>query len=120
MKRLYSLKGRRGFQELFKSGYRFRTKGMLFYILSVQESDVPKIGFSFERRFGKAFERNHTKRMARSIVRGMISGMKKDCHVLIRFYEVSKGMSYQEIERLIRFALKKNGVFDECPIQEKQ
>ncbi len=122
MKRVFSLKGRDAFKEVFRKGRRYQQQGIQILVLkqsaarsddknqnSLADSSV-KMGISINRHYGKAHDRNLAKRQIRAIWSGYLSDMKQGFHILVRPSRESGLLKYEEKRLILEELLRKAGV----------
>ncbi|MCP4136600.1 MAG: ribonuclease P protein component [bacterium] len=123
MKRLYSLKGRDLFQEVFKKGKRIQGEGVRIIVLTYDRSKKLnqdsmilsnnkrlKIGISINKRYGNAFTRNKAKRRIRSICNELLNEMNDGFCVVFQPARNFKNISYEQSKNTILDLLNKAGV----------
>jgi len=121
VKKEYSLKGRKLFQEVFHQGKKYRGSALRIFVLKIHEPDIPdiftdnrhykiKIGIGIGRRFGTAVQRNRAKRIVRSIIQESLHEMKDGYVIIIKPDERLKEMTHFGITSELRNLLKKSGV----------
>jgi ribonuclease P protein component len=124
VKRIFSLKGRDSFREVFQQGKRFQHKGIQIIVLrkginnhttddgggSADDKDVLKMGISINRHFGEAHERNRAKRQIRAIWDAHSGDMKKGFHVIVRPDARFRTLSYNEKKNILQGLLQRAGV----------
>ena len=113
MKKKFSLKGRTNFQRIYKEGRGYRTGGFTIIYISEKSNDVPKFGFSFDKKFGCAVERNKAKRILRSIIRNLLPNIKNGSKIVFRLNESFKMLNYAKIEEVVKASLIKLKLFCE-------
>lgn len=113
MKKVYSLKGRKLFKEVYKRGKRFQEKG-LFIIVYENKRDIVdkkiKIGISIGKKTGKAYIRNYLKRQIKSICIKIMPEIKNNYYIIIKAETNFKNYGYQEKEEIIKFLFNNAGV----------
>ena len=113
MKKEFSLKGRTNFQRIYKEGRGYRTNGFLIIYISEESNDTPKFGFSFDKKFGCAVERNRAKRVLRSIIVNLLPNIKNGAKIVFRFNESFKMLNYVKIEEVVKTSLVNLKLFRE-------
>ena len=113
MKKKFSLKGRTNFQRIYKEGRGYRTNGFAIIYISEKSNDIPKIGFSFDKKFGCAVERNKAKRILRSIIIKLLPNIKNGSKIVFRFNVSFKMLDYAKIEEVVKTSLKNLKLFCE-------
>ena len=125
VKRVYSLKGRKIFKEVYQKGKKFYGKGILLFAyrptvpeeydsgkkegLSLQNT---KIGITINKRFGKAPARNRAKRQIRAVCSEFISEMSEGYCIIIRPGERFKELSFNRAREEIKNLFEKAGVME--------
>ncbi len=125
MKRLYSLKGRKSFKEIYRKGKKFRIKGLRIFVINNQKkvtlySDLNgiesgreiRIGITIDRKVGNAVTRNSLKRKIKSILNEFLDELKKENWIVIRPGIEALDYTYLELKENIRYLLKESGVID--------
>lgn len=120
MKRDYSLKGRELYKHVNRKGTKFRGNGIEIIFLKldnnhqeVQEVDFfLKAGIVLNRKYGKAVERNHTKRRIRSILDEVIKTFNSGYCLIIRPGFRFKNMEYSEQKKDLLHLLQKTGIME--------
>jgi len=125
VKKAYSLKGRRNFQELFKRGKRFSgadvkiivRRGNIGNEKTCRDSgksgcapSVINIGITVGRKYGNAVNRNKAKRIIRAVCRDLIPVMREGYYIVIRPEPGFKMISFVKAKEEITTLLKKAGV----------
>jgi ribonuclease P protein component len=113
VKKRYSLKGRTNFQRIYKDGRGYRANGFTIIYISEKSNDIPKFGFSFDKKFGCAVERNKAKRVLRSIIVKLLPNIKNGAKIVFRFNESFKMLNYAKIEEVVKVSLKNLKLFCE-------
>jgi len=113
VKKKFSLKGRTNFQRIYKEGRKYRANGFVIIYIFEKKDDIPKIGFSFDKKFGCAVERNKAKRILRSIMVKLLPNIKNGSKIVIRFNESFKMLNYVKIEEIVKTSLIKLKLFCE-------
>lgn len=97
MKKIYRLKKNHDIAKIVQKRQRItRTNYTIYYQYS--DIDIPKIAFSVSKKYGKAFERNKAKRIARSIVSERIKELSKVLMVIV-IKPVSKDCDYKILKQ---------------------
>lgn len=126
MRRISSLQGKKVFQEVYKTGKGFQLKEVQIKILeSIDKGIVPfytgkgqcnnlypeiKIGITLNKRYGKAFIRNKTKRRIRSICDELLRDVAEGYLIIIRPTEHFKNLSYHCSKEIIETLFKRAGI----------
>ncbi len=104
--RFDTIKDKRVFEKLKKSGSLLRNRFLILYILTEdKDSNVIKAGFGISKKVGKAFQRNKIRRILKEVLRNVLipSG--------IEIYLVAKrkivDASYNEIKGEVEKSLDK-------------
>ncbi len=122
MKRLYSLKGRRSFKEIYSNGRKFRGKGIIIFVLRDNRGmtaekqskfrDV-KIGISVTKKLGKAHKRNWIKRRIKSICNDLIDQMNDGISIIIKPGSGMGTMNFEDLRLDITGVFRKAGVIND-------
>ena len=124
LKRIYSLKGRSLFKEVYNRGSRLQEKGIRVYFLRCSENAKPgesvnksylitkaiKIGISINRKFGNACERNRAKRRTRAVCFELLKEMNKGFCIIISLNENIKEADFEIQKKIIKTLFKKAGI----------
>ena len=127
MNKIYIIRGRRLFKEIFKRGKKFKGAGIRVTILKCSEDNelfINKkqkkcnsyskigIGIIINRKYGKAVERNRAKRRIREICRELLSEMNTEegSMVIINPQIEFKDQEYQISKTTLRLLFKKAGL----------
>lgn len=124
MKKIYSLKGKGNFQEVFGKGKRFNSEGIQLIVLRLKskgtssaegsgrfdDARTVKIGISIGGRYGCACERNAAKRRVRAICREMLPSMERGYYLVLRPTGRFGAIAYQEARDSIQSLLRMSGV----------
>jgi ribonuclease P protein component len=125
--KIYIIRGRRLFKEIFKRGKKFKGAGIRVTILKSSEdselfinknqkkcNSYSKIGIGIiiSRKYGKAVERNRAKRRIREICRELLSEMKTERGnlVIINPQIEFKDQEYQISKTILRLLFEKAGL----------
>ncbi len=121
MKRVYSLKGRKAFQEVFQNGKMSRGSGITVFVLrdkreiidkdQSEKGDV-KIGISVSRHYGKAWKRNLIKRRIRAICNELIDQINNGFLIIIKPGFGSDRLSFEDLKFEIIAIFRNTGVID--------
>jgi ribonuclease P protein component len=124
VKRIYSLKGRKPFKNVFVKGKKVQGTKIAIYALedrnrenntisdtinNASNSGI-KIGITLHRKFGNAIIRNRAKRRVRNICNDLITQMKEGYNIVIRLEQGFDLIPYQEEHRIIKELLQRCGV----------
>lgn len=121
MKRVYSLKGRKLFQEVFQQGKKYRGTALQIFVLKIAGPNIPliftdtgnykiKIGIGISRHYGSAVQRNRAKRIVRDILHDLIHEMKDGYLIIVKPDPRLRDMNHLSIAAEMRFLLNKSGV----------
>ncbi len=126
MKRLYSLKGRKVFQTVFRDGRRIAGSGVILIVLRDDRTNQKrgkignggkgktemnsKIAITVRKRYGNAVARNRTKRILRAACRDVIPALKQGYYIIIQPKDSFKDMRFIEIRNDIKRVFSKSGV----------
>ena len=135
MKRIYSIKGRNLFREVYQKGRKLQDSGIRIFILksSVVKQEMPdrvrdasgesrniKIAVVLTKSFGKAHTRNKARRRVRAICSQLFNDMQNGFCIIIRIDNEFKNKQFNEEKRIIsslfgRAGLLKNGTTQSRP-----
>jgi len=117
VKRIYSLKGKKLFKEIYSNGKRKRGKGIAVFVLTAESIDACrnedrdiKIGITVGKKLGKAHYRNLIKRRIRSVCREILPEMKGGFRIIINPHFAVKEMSFPELKDDICGVFRKAGL----------
>lgn len=124
MKKIYSLKGKGNYQEVFEKGKRFNSEGIQLIVLRKKtygassmrdggpkdDERVIRIGISIGARYGGACERNTAKRRIRAICREMLPSMEEGYYLVLRPTGAFGGLGYQRARNSMRRLFQVSGV----------
>lgn len=120
MKREFSLKGRKLFKEILKKGIRLQGEGIQIIVLNyskiksekirnnLQENGI-KIGILINKKYGKAFLRNKTKRKIRAIFNDLLQNFIPGHYLIIKLDENFKKLEHEQAKNIIESLLVKLG-----------
>ena len=115
MKKIFSLKGSKIFNEVYQRGKRYQRRGIQVIVLRCGEetqADSPtKMGISIGKRYGKAYKRNIAKRQIRAIWRENLKKMKSGFYIIVRSGETSNTLGYHEKKDILLELLRRAGMF---------
>jgi len=108
-----SLKKNRDFIRLYKKGSFYAGKKLVIYVLKNNEN-INKIGITSVKNFGKSVLRNRMRRLVKENYRRLENTLETgfDIVFLIRKIEKEKIPDFKDIEREMKFLLKKTGVME--------
>lgn len=125
MKKIYIIRGRSLFREIFKRGRKFKGAGIRVTILKCSEdselfinknqkncNSYSKIGMGIviSRKYGNAVERNRAKRRIREICREFLSEMETGNMVIINPKIGFKDQEYQISKMNMRILFEEAGL----------
>ncbi|TFH40312.1 MAG: ribonuclease P protein component [Chrysiogenales bacterium] len=125
VKRIYSLKGRNVFREVYQKGRKIRGNGVRLFVVRFPagknattggSGNTPgdekriRIAIALTRSFGKAHDRNRAKRRIRSICTGMLHYLKDGFCIIIRIDSDYKNLAYEEEKRIITGLFERAGL----------
>jgi len=100
MKKKYSLKSKKDFNTLFKTGKKINSENLIFYFLE-KNSEHIKIGIAISKKISKiALERNKLKRQIKSIIT-IIKPYDKEINLLIVIKRKEKKPSFSALQKEI-------------------
>lgn len=97
MKKIYRLKKNHDIAAIVQKRQRVGRENYIVYY-QYNKDEVPKVAFSVSKKYGKAFERNKAKRIAREITRKAISELKNLKLVIVIKYN-SKDQKFEILEK---------------------
>lgn len=126
MKRIYSLKGRNLFKEVYLKGRKIQGTGIRLFILkssmsgcaepdnSCNRSSVKKIkiAIALTKSFGKAYIRNKIKRRIRAICTQLFNDLKDGFYIIIRIDGDFKTLAYEDQKGIIKSLFAQAGLFN--------
>ncbi|RPI94698.1 MAG: ribonuclease P protein component [Spirochaetales bacterium] len=124
MKKIYSLKGRGNYQEVFEKGKRFNSEGIQLIVLRLKSNEVSstraggpeggdrliRIGISIGARYGGACERNTAKRRIRAICSEMLPSIERGYYLVLRPQGAFSGLEYHKAKDSMRRLFRMSGV----------
>lgn len=125
MKRKYSLKGRKLFQEVIKKGGKYSGTGVIITVLrrgktgsgcsdtsgeTTENPEQSKIAVTVRKKYGNAVARNRAKRIIRSIYRDILPDFTEGFYIIVQPKDSFKTMKYAEIKSDMGRLLKKKGI----------
>jgi ribonuclease P protein component len=136
VKRIYSLKGRNLFREVYHKGRKIQGTGIRVFILNINKSgyvkpvrvtdrsDSPKnikIAISPAKSYGKAYARNRGKRRIRAICSEMLDELKEGFCIIIRIDNDFRDLAFEDEKNIVRSLFAKAGLFiDDACKQDRQ
>ena len=127
MKRIYSLKGRNLFKEVFLKGRKLQDTGIRVFILNINKSKYVKpvtigdrlygtrkiqIAVALAKSYGKAHVRNKGKRRIRAICSELLEELKEGFYIIIRIDSDFRNLAYEEEKRVVRSLFVKAGLLN--------
>ncbi|NLV68300.1 MAG: ribonuclease P protein component [Spirochaetes bacterium] len=121
MKKEYSLKGRRAYNEVFTRGKKFRGRTVIVFHLKSKFEEKSnnsaikniRIGISLSRKLGKAHDRNRIKRRIRAICYELLDNMNTGISIIIKPGPGSREMSFEEFRGDLVKVFKNSGILNE-------
>ncbi|MBP7602711.1 MAG: ribonuclease P protein component [Spirochaetes bacterium] len=124
MKKIYSLKGRGNYQEVFRKGRRFNSEGIQLIVLRLKSKGTSsekdggrpgdarsvRIGISIGGKYGCACERNTAKRRIRAICREILPSMEKGYFLVLRPTGIFGEFEYRQARDSIQSLFRMSGV----------
>lgn len=126
MKRIYSLKGRNLFKEVYLKGRKIQGTGIRLFILKSSNSGCAepdnsksisygkkiKIAIALTKSFGKAYIRNKTKRRIRAICTRLLNDFKEGFFIIIRIDSDFKNISFEEQKGILKSLFVQAGLLN--------
>lgn len=112
LQKQYRLRKNADFRKVYRTAKSVASKYLVVYPRSTKTEEI-RIGFSISKKVGKANVRNRYKRMLREIVRKNLSHIPKGYDVIILARVPVTNIGYQELEKNVKYLLKKSGVWVE-------
>jgi ribonuclease P protein component len=127
VKRIYSLKGRNFFKEVYFKGRKLQDTGIRVYILNINKSirlkpvaindrsygsKKIKIAIAPDKSYGKAYVRNRVKRRIRAICSGLFDELKEGFYIIIRIDRDFRDLAYEEETRIVRSLFAQAGLLN--------
>ena len=97
MKKIFRLKKNHDIAAIVQKRQRIGRENFIVYY-QYNKEEIPKIAFSVSKKYGKSFERNKAKRIAREITRKVINDLKFLNLVVVIKYS-SKEKKYEILEK---------------------
>ena len=121
MKKAYSLKGRKSYNEVFTDGKRYRGRTVVVFLLKSKTEEQSnnssikdiRIGISLSRKLGKAHDRNRIKRRIRAICYELLDDMNTGIKIVIKPGPGSRDMSFEEFKSDLVKVFRNSGVLNE-------
>lgn len=105
------LKKRKEFGYIYKKGTRLNSTYFTLFFITTKLPNT-KIGFSVNKKIGKAHVRNKIKRQLRCVLKELLPILKKNNYVIMVKIGAEK-LSYIEIKKYITTIFKNNNLIDE-------
>lgn len=127
MKRIYSLKGRNLFREVYLKGRKLQDTGIRIFYLNINKSNYVKpvtindrlydsrklkIAIAPAKSYGAAHVRNRGKRRMRAICSGLLNELKEGFYIIIRIDSDSRDLAFDEERRIVRSLFAKAGLLN--------
>ena len=100
LKSINRLKKRKEFAYLYKNGIAKHTENLTIVYLPTKHRPL-KIGFSINKKIGKAHIRNLIKRRLRACVRPIVPNLKNNYNVVFIAKSGIEKLSYSDIEKQV-------------------
>lgn len=125
MKRIYSLKGRNLFKEVFHKGRKVQDSGIRVFILKCINSEYvkpnyrtqiasnnknTKIAITLTKSFGKAHIRNRIKRRIRAICAELFNELQDGFYIILKIDRDFIKFHYDEEKTIIKTLFLKSGI----------
>jgi ribonuclease P protein component len=127
VKRIYSLKGRNLFRDVYLKGRKLQDTGIRVFVLNINKSNYVKpvtindrlygtkkikIAFAPVKSYGKAHVRNRGKRRMRAICSELIDELKEGFYIIIRIDKDFRNLAFEEEKRIVRSLFAKAGLLN--------
>jgi ribonuclease P protein component len=122
VKRIYSLKGRNLFREVYLKGRKLQDTGIRVFIFNINKSGYVKpetsgtkkikIAITLVKSYGKAHDRNRGKRRIRAICSELLEELKEGFYIIIRIDDDFRGLAFDEEKRIVRSLFVKAGLLN--------
>lgn len=127
MKRIYSLKGRNLFREVYLKGRKLQDTGIRIFFLNINKSKYVKpvtindglndskrvkIAIALAKSYGAAHVRNRGKRRMRAICSGFLNEVNKGFYIIIRIDSDFRDLAFEEEKRIVRSLFAKAGLLN--------
>lgn len=127
MKRIYSLKGRNLFREVYQKGRKLQDTGIRVFFLNINKSSCVKpveinnesndskrvkIAIAPVKSYGAAHLRNRGKRRMRAICSGLLNELKEGFYIIIRIDGDFRDLAFEEEKRIVRSLFAKAGLLN--------
>lgn len=103
-----SLRTRRDFARVYRSGRRARIDGVTVWAATGSEAAPTRLGLTVPGAVGGAVRRNRLRRQLREIVRGYRPGPGHE--IVIRADAGATGRNFQDLRQIVAGALERVGV----------
>ncbi|TAL39381.1 MAG: ribonuclease P protein component [Spirochaetes bacterium] len=122
MKKIYSLKGRNVFKEVFTRGKRFNREGVQLIVLkhdggrknlrrsAQSDENASLVGISIGKSYGNAVQRNRAKRRIRAIAGELLPDLKEGYYIIVRPGIEFKKTGHDAASENIRCLFRKAGI----------
>lgn len=112
MNKKYRLRKRRDFNYTYKRG-KSLANSCLVLVYRKNNLEVSRFGFSINKKFGKAVQRNKIKRRLREICRLRLDKIKTGYDLIFIARVGARDASYGKLEKQVENLLKRAGLFKE-------
>lgn len=112
MDKRYRLRKNRDFQYTYKRG-RSIGHPLLVVIFRKTNKDTTRIGFSITKKYGKAVQRNRTKRQLREIIGSRIGMVKQGYDIVFAVRKEEKEAHYKDLDDAVNTLLKRAKLYRE-------
>jgi len=127
VKRIYSLKGRNLFREVYLKGRKLQDTGIRVFIFNINKSSYVKpvtindglygtkrvkIAIAPAKSYGKAHIRNRGKRRMRAICSELFNELKEGFYIIIRIDRDFRNLAFEEEKRIVRSLFAKAGLLN--------
>ena len=102
LKRMFRLRKKSIYQEVFADGKNYSVKHVAIYVLKGPK----RFGFIASKKVGNAVQRNRARRLMREVIRLHLPEIKNDKQIILIARVGIKGVSYSEVEKSMMNMLK--------------
>lgn len=112
MNKRYRLRKNRDFQYTYKKG---KSLGHPLIVLIYRRTNQPftRVGFSINKKFGKAVKRNRIKRQLREIINNKVQAVRQGYDLIFVVRKDAKEASYKQLDGAVHNLLKRGKLYKE-------